>query len=71
MLLHLVGVSRNDDLVGTETESVFFLAGEVVKTTTCAPSAWANFTGHVTQPTQTYDANLLALSTPHAAAESK
>ena len=36
---HFVGVLRDDDVVGTESQRVFFLLGEVEKTTTWAPRA--------------------------------
>ena len=39
VLGHLVGVLRDDDFVGTESQRVFFLLGEVEKTTTWAPRA--------------------------------
>ena len=39
VLLHLVGIAGDDDFVSAEAESVFLLAGEVVKTTTWAPKA--------------------------------
>ncbi len=58
------GVAGDDDFVGAEAEGVLFLPGEVVKTTTWAPKAWANLTPMWPRPPRPTTPTFLPLVTP-------
>ena len=64
VLGHLVGVARDDNLIGAEAQSVVLLAGEVVKTTVWAPRACANFTPMWPSPPRPTTPTFLPLVTP-------
>jgi hypothetical protein len=53
---------ESDHLVGAQPQRVLVLFGEVVKTTVCAPSAWANFTPMWPSPPRPTTPDFLALA---------
>ena len=67
VLRHSVGVAGYDGFIGAETQRVPFLLGEVVKTTTWAPNARANFTPIRPSPPRPITPTFRPLVTPSGA----
>ena len=61
MLLHLVGVSGNDHLIGAQAKRVLRLVRRRGEDDGVRPERMSEFDAHVAQPAETDDANLLAL----------
>ena len=51
MLAHLIGVSRNDYIVGAEPKRVFFLVSRSSKDYDMGSKPMSNLYRHMTQPT--------------------
>ena len=61
VLLHLVGIARDDDFVGAEAERVFLLAGRSGEDDDVGSERVGKLHAHVAQSAETDDADLLAL----------
>src|ERR1035441_6523871 len=62
VLLHLVRMLRNDDLVRAEAESVILLIWRSREDYNVRSERMGNLSAHMTEPTETDHANLLALA---------
>src|SRR6266487_3925468 len=60
MLIHLVGIARNDDLVGAETKRVFLLVRRGSKDDDVRSKRMSKFYRHVAESAETDHTNFLA-----------